>query len=278
MPSLNYTLRGFALHDRALHVAGGIVVRPVWSRELPADPSSVRINRDALGLWWCSFVVTARRQKQLPATGRSIGIDWGVRDLATTTSDEHDLPHPQHGRRAAQRLARYQRMMSRRKPVKGVTGSRGYKTAKRSAAEQHARVAAQRADTARKWAKGVVRDFDQVAAGDFRPKFLAKSRMARKAADAAIAAAKRALIKQAYKHGRHLVLVNPMHTTSDCGKCGARAKHPLLLSQRTYRCDYCGHVAPRDKNAAHVVHNRAGFIPAGVDRVRPGHSPSDQAA
>jgi putative transposase len=169
-------------------------------------------------------------------------------------------------------------MMSRRKPFKGATGSRGYKTAKRSAAKQHARVAAQRADTARKWAKGVVRDFDQIAVDDFRPKFLAKSRMARKAADAAIAAAKRALIEQADKHGRHLVLVNPKHTTSDCGKCGARAKHPLLLSQRIYRCDYCGHVAPRDKNAAHVVHNRAGFIPAGVDRVRPGHSPSDQAA
>ena len=55
------------------------------------------------------------------------------------------------------------------------------------------------------------------------------------------------------------------HTTTDCGNCGARAKHRLPLSQRTYRCEHCGHVAPRDKNSAHVIHNRAGFNPAGAD-------------
>jgi putative transposase len=54
------------------------------------------------------------------------------------------------------------------------------------------------------------------------------------------------LIEQADKHGRHLVLVDPKHTTTDCSKCGARAKHPLL-SQRTYQCDQCGYVAARDK-------------------------------
>ena len=277
LPSLNYTRRGFVLDGHLLQVAGGIVVRPVWSRELPGQPSSVRIYRDVLGRWWCSFVVAANTE-QLPATGRSIGIDWGVTDLATTTSDAHDLAHPQHGRRAAAGLARGQRMMSRRKPAKGVAASRGYMTAKRSAATQHARVAAQRADTARKWAKAVVTDFDQIAVEDFRPKFLAKSPLARKAADAAIAATKRALIEQADKHGRHLVLIDPKHTTTDCSNCGARAKHPLPLSERTYRCDSCGLVAARDKNSAHVIHNRAGFVPAGVDRLRPGRSPSDQAA
>jgi hypothetical protein len=37
---------------------------------------------------------------------------------------------------------------------------------------------------------------------DFKPKFLAKTTMARKAADAAIGAAKRALTEMAAKHGR----------------------------------------------------------------------------
>lgn len=102
--------------------------------------------------------------------------------------------------------------------------------------------------------------------------------MARKAADGAIAATKRALIEQAGKHGRRLVLVDPKHTTTDCCMCGARAKHRLPLSQRTYRCDHCGHVAPRDKNSAHVIRNRAGFNPAGADGIRPDRSPSEQAA
>jgi putative transposase len=51
-PSLNYTLRGFVLDGRVVKLAGRILVRPVWSRELPAAPSSVRIYRDALGRWW----------------------------------------------------------------------------------------------------------------------------------------------------------------------------------------------------------------------------------
>jgi putative transposase len=277
-PSLNYTLRGFVLDGRVVRLAGGIAVRPVWSRDLPGAPSSVRIYRDALGRWWCSFVVPRPETESLPATGRSIGIDWGVTQLATTTSDGHDLPHPQHGRTSAARLARYQQMMARRKPVTGQAASRGYKVAKRAAAKQHAHVAAQRTDTSRKWAKAVAADFDQIAVEDFRPKFLAKSTMARKAADGAITATKRALIEQAGKHGRHLVLVDPKHTTTDCGHCGARAKHRLPLSQRTYQCDHCGHLAPRDKNSAHVIHNRAGFNPAGVDGTRPDRSPSGQAA
>lgn len=278
LPSLNYSLRGFGVDGNLLKLAGAIVVRPVWSRELPSAPSSVRVYRDALGRWWCSFVVARPEAEQLSATGRAIGIDWGVTDVATTTSDDHDLPHPQHGRTAAAKLARYQRMMARRKPAKGQPASGGYRTAKRAVAKQHAHVAAQRADTARKWAKQIATDFDQIAVEDFRPKFLARSTMARKAADAAIAATKRALVEQAGKHGRQLVLVDPKYTTTDCSMCGARAKHRLPLSQRTYRCDHCGHLAPRDKNSAHVIRNRAGFNPAGADGIRPDRSPSEQAA
>ncbi|MEU6324571.1 transposase, partial [Streptomyces sp. NPDC047009] len=40
-PSLNYTRRGFRLKDGRLHLAGQIVVSVVWSRALPAEPSSV---------------------------------------------------------------------------------------------------------------------------------------------------------------------------------------------------------------------------------------------
>ncbi|WP_442814417.1 hypothetical protein [Streptomyces sp. NBC_01808] len=58
-PSLNYTRRGFRLKDGRVHLAGGIVVRVVWSRDLPAEPSSVRIYRDATGSWYASFVVPA---------------------------------------------------------------------------------------------------------------------------------------------------------------------------------------------------------------------------
>ncbi|MDX3540431.1 transposase [Streptomyces sp. MB09-01] len=276
-PTLNYTRRGFRLKDGRLYVAGGIALTVVWSRDLPAEPSSVRVYRDSLGHWYASFVVETETQPLL-ATRAAVGIDWGVKKTATTTSDAHDLPHPEHGKKAAGKLAGYQRMMARRKPKLGRAASKGYRQARRQVAKVHKKIARQRQDTTRKWAKRVVTDFDQIAVEDFRPKFLAKSRMAGKAADASISATKRELINMARKHGRVLHLAHPAHTTMDCGNCGARAKHALPLSERTYLCTACGAVSPRDKNSARVMLVRAGLNPAGVDRGRPDGPPVRQAA
>ncbi|WP_431947196.1 RNA-guided endonuclease InsQ/TnpB family protein [Actinacidiphila sp. bgisy167] len=268
LPTLNYTTRGFRLKDGRLHLAGGIVLPVVWSRGLPSPPSSVRVYQDSLGHWYASFVVVTAVQP-LPETGRVLGVDWGVKETATTTSDAHDLPHAQHGRTAAQRLARYQRMMARRKPARGQAASNGYRQVQAQAVKLHKKVAWQRQDIARTWAKRVVTDHDVIAVEDFRPKFLAKTTMARKAADAAIGATKTALIEMGRKHGRDIRLVHPAHTTMDCAACGARTKHALPLSERTYTCTACGVVSPRDKNSARVMLVRAGLNPAGVEGVRP---------
>jgi putative transposase len=142
LPTLNYTQHGFRLRDGRLHLAGGIIVTVVWSRELPKPPSSVRIYRDSLCHWYASFVVPTTTEA-LPASGRDIGIDWVVKETATTTSDAHGLPHPQHGKTAAQRLARYQRTTARRKPKRGQAGSKGYREAKRQTAKLHKKVARQ---------------------------------------------------------------------------------------------------------------------------------------
>ncbi|MEU2251058.1 zinc ribbon domain-containing protein, partial [Streptomyces sp. NPDC019224] len=56
----------------------------------------------------------------------------------------------------------------------------------------------------------------------------------------------------------------------DCASCGARTKHALPLSERTYTCTACGISSPRDKNSARVMLVRAGLNPAGADRVRAG--------
>lgn len=271
-PSLNYTQRGFQLKDGRLHLAGGIVVTVVWSRQLPKPPSSVRVYRDSIGHWYASFVVPVTIE-MLPATGAVIGIDWGLKETATTTSDAHDLPHAGHGRKAAAKLTRYDRMMARRRPKKGQPRSKGYREAKGLRAKAYKKVARQRQDTSRKWAKRVVRDHDALAVEDFKPKFLAKSTMARKAADAAIGATKQALVHMARKHGRVLHLVHPAHTTMDCAQCGARTKHALPLSERTYACAACGAVSPRDKNSARVMLVRAGLNPAGADRARAASPP-----
>ncbi len=169
-------------------------------------------------------------------------------------------------------------MMARRRPKRGRPASKGYREAKKWRARTYAKIARQRQDTARKWAKKVVRDHDVIAVEGFRPKFLARSSMARKAADAAIGATKQALVEMGRKHARDVRLVHPAHTTMDCARCGARTKHALPLSERTYTCTACGAVSPRDKNSARVMLIRAGLNPAGVAGVRPRGAPLREAA
>lgn len=270
LPTLNVTRSGpFRLRNGKLLLPHGIVLRPVWSRDLPSDPSSVRVSRDPLGRWQASFVVE-RPVEPLPSTGRTVGVDWGVKAVATTTDPVFDLPHTPHRDRAQRALGRYQRQMARRRPKPGHAASRGYQEAKRHTAREHARIVARRQDEARKWAVRVVREFDRIAVEDFNPMFMFGGALAARAASARTAAARRALEDAAAKHGRELVVVPAAGTTQTCSSCGARAKHRLTLSERTFECDACGFVADRDVNAARNVAARAGFDPAGDDRVRQG--------
>lgn len=267
LPSLNYSKRGFAIKDGRLCLAGSLHIPVVWSREFPAEPSSVRVYRDSIGHWYASFVVR-RDDAALPVREGTIGIDWGVRAVATTTDPEYDLTHSEYGKGAAKELARRQRTMARRKPARGERASKGYLEAKRAAAKVSKKVARQRQDTARKWATKVVANHGALAVEDFKPQFLAKSRMARKSSDATIGATKATLIEYAQRAGRKVVMVPPAYTTMTCSSCGAKAKSRLPLSQRIFACDSCGITQDRDRNAARVILARAGLNPAGAEAVR----------
>lgn len=267
-PSLEYSVRGYAIRAGRLVLAGGVSLSVVWHRSLPNTPGNLCVFRDAAGDWWASFVVR-REAEVFPAATASIGIDWGVKVTATATDPSFDLPHAEHGKTAARRLAAYQRRMARRAPKPGRTASSGYRAAKRDAAKAHRKVARQRQHDARQWARRVVSAHDLIAVEDFKPKFLARSTMARKAADASIGAAKRTLTEYAERAGRTIVLVPPAYTTMTCGECGARAKR-LPLAERTFRCEPCGHTADRDRNAARVILASAELLRAGVESVSHG--------
>lgn len=250
LPSLEYTTRGFSIRNSQLVLPKGVTIPVVWSRELPSLATSVRVYRDSLGHWYASFVV--RREVQIYPRGEGgIGIDWGVSTTATTTDAIFDLPYLGHRKRSAAELAKAQRKMSRRLR-KGRAPSRGYLEAKRQAARLAKKATRQTAHDSRVWAKRVVDQHDLIAVEDFKPKFLAKSTMAKKAADAAIGAAKRELIERATRAGRKVVLVKPAYTTMTCSSCFARAKR-LELHERDFRCDSCGFGDGRDRNAARVV-------------------------
>ncbi|MGW0173400.1 RNA-guided endonuclease InsQ/TnpB family protein [Rhodococcus sp. NPDC003322] len=254
LPSLEYTRRGFRIRDGRLVLPKGISVPVVWSRELPSDPSSVRINRDATGHWYASFVVEREAPPApVPEADSGIGVDWGVSCTATTTNAAFDLPYLGYRKRCAAELAKAQRKMARRYRGKRKPQSKGYERAKREAAKLHKKAARQTRHASRVWAKRVVDNHSVIAVEDFTPKFLTKSTMARKAADAAIGAAKRELLERGVRAGRKVVLVRPAYTTMTCSRCFARAKHRLELDERIFRCADCGFTDGRDRNAARVV-------------------------
>jgi len=219
---------------------------------LPSEPSSVQITRDSLGHWYASFVVRREVPPVPDATG-GIGIDWGVTTTATTTDAAFDLPYLGHRKRCAAELAKAQRTMARRHTGKRGPQSKGYGRARRQAARLQKQAARQTEHDSRVWAKRVVDSHALIAVEDFTPTVLARSTMARKAADAAIGGAKRELIERGVRACRKVVLVRPAYTSMTCSRCFARAKQRLGLGERVFRCWSCGHVEGRDRNAAGVV-------------------------
>ncbi|MGH3779705.1 MAG: RNA-guided endonuclease InsQ/TnpB family protein [Pseudonocardiaceae bacterium] len=251
LPSLEYTTRGFTIRDGRLTLPKGVTVPVVWSRDLPSKPTSVRVYRDSLGVWYASFVVT-RDTEPAPDGSGSIGVDWGVTVTATTTDPGYDLPYAGHRKRCVAELANSQRKMSRRHR-RGVAPTKGYQRARRQTARLHKKAARQNIHTGRVWARRVVADHQTIAVEDFRPKFLAQSTMARKAADAGIGTIKRTLIEYGIRAGRKVVLVPPAYTTMTCSSCFAKTKQRLGLAERTFQCRECGYTADRDRNAARTI-------------------------
>ena len=249
----NYRLRPGGSASRRLRIEWDLS-RWLWNRCIEADRAGLKPTANTMGT-----MLTKWRGE----------FDW----LEAGSSVVHfDLAHADGTRRAAGRLTRYQRMMSRRAPKPGQRGSAGYHSAQRHAAKTHIKTARRRQDRARKWARRVAESHGRMAVEDFKVKFLAKSTMAKKAADAAISATKTALIEYADRFGRALVLVPPAYTTMTCSSCHARAKQRLDLSMRTFRCEICGYTADRDRNAARFIRALAGYNQAGVDGVRHGRA------
>jgi putative transposase len=265
LPSMEYTENGFRLKGGQLCLAGGISIPIVWSRELPSDPKSCIVCRDSEGHWNVSFV-TRRENEEIPPSDAAIGIDWGVEKVATTTLPDFDLPCGNQTKNSADALRVAQRKLSRAKRE-----SKGRNRAKKRVALIHLKIARQRKDRAFKWARKVVTNFGRIAVEDFRPAFLAKTKMAKKATDGAVSMTKRILVAKANSAGRTVVLVPPFHTTQTCSQCGSRNKTRLKLNNRTFVCESCGHTADRDRNAAWTILARAGFNPTNADDVRPSH-------
>jgi putative transposase len=219
---------------------GDVPVR--WSRQLPAEPSSVTVIRDAAGRYFASFVVQST-DEPLPATDFEVGIDLGLTHFAVL-SDGTKVAAPTFLRRAARKLKRLQQDLSRK-----TKGSNNRKKAVVKVARAHARVADTRRDWQHKLSTRIIRDNQAVYVEDLCVVGLGRTRLAKSVHDAGWASFTAMLEYKATRYGRTFARVDRFFpSTRMCSQCG-RITEKMTLNVRTWDCP-CGSYHDRDHNAA----------------------------
>jgi putative transposase len=242
--AIRLTRNGFSIRDnRKLYVAKVGELKVVWSRDLPSEPSSVTVIKDAAGRYFASFVVETT-DEPLPECDAEVGIDLGLTTFAVL-SDGKVIESPKFFRRAERRLRKAQQSLSRKE-----RGSKNRAEARVKVAKAHARVADARKDWAHKQSTAIIRENQAVYVEDLCITGLARTRLAKSVHDAGWGVFTRLLEEKAARFGRVFVKVDRWFPSSQlCSVCGVQdGRKPL--SVRRWQCQACGVVHDRDVNAA----------------------------
>ena len=246
--SATFTKSAFSYRGGKLRIAKCSTPLDVrWSRELPSEPTTLTISRDASGRYFASCLCEFEPQP-LPVSPRTVGVDMGLTHLAILSTGEK-IASARHTAKYAAKLARAQRQLARCKK-----GSANRKKAKRRVARLHAKIADARLDYLHKLSRRLI-DENQVVcvetlnvAGMLRNRSLAKA-----ISDAAWGELVRQLEYKAAWAGRRLIRIDRWHPSSKrCHACG-HVVDRLPLDVRAWTCPSCEIVHDRDVNAARNV-------------------------
>ena len=168
---------------------------------------------------------------------RRVGIDLGLKDLATLSTGEK-VEVPKFYRRSEQRLATVQRARKTKR-----------------ARAIHAKIANRRKDFLHKASAKLAKEYGFIFVGGVSPSKLAQTRMAKSVLDAGWSRFRDMLAwKLRLRSGGMLLEVSEHHTTQTCSECGrlpsSRPRGIAGLGIREWTCDDCGAVHDRDVNAA----------------------------
>jgi putative transposase len=209
------------------------------------NPSMVVVSREPDGRWYVTLAVDTEVPEPLPATGRAVGVDLGVKDFAVT-SDGERIANPRHLERKARNLARYQRRLARCQK-----GSANRTKAKAKVARAHRKVRNARRDFLHRVSTRLVRGNDMVVIEDLAVKNMVRNRhLARVISDCGWGEFRRQLGYKCQRYGRQLVVIDRWYPSSKtCSACGHLLAE-LSLSTRMWQCPSCGTRHDRDINAA----------------------------
>ena len=210
-----------------------------WSGEV----RYIQILRDAVGTFWLSVVTDNASKEVLPATGESVGADFGL-DTYLTLNTGEKIQHPQPLKQSLNELRKLNKALSRK-----VKGSGNWWRSLRELARLYHKVANQRKDWHYKLATDLCRRFDRIATETLNLDGM-KRLWGRKASDLAFYQFVEILKFKCLKHNRECFQVGQWTaTTKPCSDCGYKNEN-LSLSDRQWTCPECGSHHDRDINAA----------------------------
>ena len=204
----------------------------------------LQILRDSVGTYWLYVVTDDTTKEVLPATGESVGADFGLKDAFLTLNTGEKIQSPQFLKQSLKQLRNLNKAVSRK-----VKGSGNWWRATRELARVYRRVANQRRDWHWKLATDLCRRFDLIATETLNLDGM-KRLWGRKVSDLAFYQFVEILTYKCFKHNREFRQVGQWTaTTKPCSDCGHHHNN-LSLSDRQWTCPNCGTHHDRDINAA----------------------------
>lgn len=261
--SARYQIGGFRFKENGLWLAKmNAPLNMRWSRKIKGTVSNVTVTKDKAGRYFASLLST-EEVDLLPVSSKAIGIDLGLKD-AVITSDGVVVANPKFYVKAAAKLAKAQRLLSRKQK-----GSRNRAKARVKVARVHAKIADSRNDWTHKLTTQLTLENQMVFAESLAVKNMVKNHCLAKAIhDVGWGGITNQLEYKAKWYGRTFVQIDRFFPSSKRCSCCGHILPALDLSVREWKCPECGTQHDRDINAAINIREAGIAILAGADMLR----------
>jgi len=248
MRSLHYPQFGFSL-EKKLKVTPFGEIQIVQHRDIKGKIKTLALKREASGKWFACFAVEETPSIKPSNGGSKIGIDLGLKTLATL-SNGIKISNPRHIGKHQEKIAFLQRISDKKKK-----GSKNRRKARSKVAAEFEKLKNTRRNFLHKLSRNLVNSYSFIALEDLASQELAEQKYGKQINDAAWGELANMLRYKAESAGCEVVFVNPKDTTKTCCVCGNKMDMPLTV--RIYNCHACGNNMDRDLNASLNILKRA---------------------